>query len=310
MLERHASSAENLDNEKIMESLLREILEKALNKGVKLNEGNDGIILELDIDDFPEEAKNYFFPDKKGDSEDALIAKTLKIFIPGKISEEFNRNKEAHDLVEEESSKPGNEEKYAKVVKPYFSKELEIKNELIKEKLKKLGVNIQDKVSILVEDYIVGENFSLHVFKKIMDKNNYLKVLKEEVLEWQKEKNLNHEEENVVHKQILVSLGIQKNIMADEYQESLRIADRLKEFMKDSDITIDKRIIDKVINTVNLLNENDIYHNDLHERNIMIKLDDDGNPLDVFIMDFGKASEDERTSTDNNVIKGYEEFGK
>ena len=80
--------------------------------------------------------------------------------------------------------------------------------------------------------------------------------------------------------------------------------------MKDNDITIDKRIIDKVINTVNLLNENDIYHNDLHERNIMIKLDKDGNPLDVFIIDFGKASENERTSTDNNVIKGYEEFGK
>jgi hypothetical protein len=301
---------ENPKSEKENEFLLRETLEKALTKGIKLNEGNDGIILELDINDFSPEARSHFFPGEKDNSDNTLIAKTLKIFTPGSISREFESNKNAYDLVESESAKPENKGKFAKIVRPYFSKELDIEDESIKKKLKSLGVKNQEKVSILIEDYIAGENFSLHVFKKMMDEIPFLAGLKKEVLEWQKEKNLDQEEENTVHKQILLSLGIKKNILADEYQESLRIAGRLKEFMKDNDVRVDQRIINKVVNTMNLLNQNGIYHNDLHERNIMIELDKDGNMSDVVIIDFGKASENENISTDNNVIKGYEEFGK
>ena len=185
-----------------------------------------------------------------------------------------------------------------------------MRDESIKDKLEKLGINGRNKVGIMIEDYIAGENFSLYVYKKIMDETPFLANIRKELSEIQKERNIDQEEENTVHEQILISLDIKRNILADKYHESLEVANRLKEFMKDHNITIEKKIIDKVVNTVNLLNENNIYHNDLHERNIMLEFGDDGNVSDVFIIDFGKASKDERVSTDNNVIKGYEEFGK
>ncbi len=50
-------------------------------------------------------------------------------------------------------------------------------------------------------------------------------------------------------------------------------------------------MLDIIRNTVNILEENDLHHNDLHERNIMIERNEDVSIKDVYFIDWAEASD-------------------
>lgn len=153
-------------------------------------------------------------------------------------------------------------------------------------------------------DFVDGVDFATYIDRLIVANHPGLVHLREHLNPGER---WNYQE---MHRAVAQALQFDEpTIKADKneraYNEYKVFNERRKkmvDFLKSNNITIDPSILTKVINTINLLHKNGIYHHDLHERNIMIMFSDEAKTKvkDVYIVDFGRATQNSNQSQPND----------
>jgi serine/threonine protein kinase len=313
---------EKRKNEQISEALL----EAAILNSKKINEGNNGIINIIKVDNLPLELKQYLNLENEDGKE--IVFKMLKIYKPGKGEQEYKMQTEAYDLVADKG------EDYAKVPKPFLFKTINIYNNDAKRRLADWGFslpkydlpeeimkkyNMKDslvsndeinedilteleekgfispevKVDLLMMDYVEGEDMGQILYKEVLKRNP--------------------EPEWFIDNMSKGVLGFEKN--DGEYKESfgeemikIENINKMIKFLKKNGFVFKKEYFEKLKNTLNILKNKGIKHRDLHERNIIINQETE----DVYIIDFGESAKDNEEDSekkyiaDNMILDRYE----
>lgn len=288
------------------ENILR-LIEYALLRSRKTNEGNKGVILEFNLSKMSQADLRLLLPADVEVTPDLLAAKILKIFSPGKIAGEAKMQDRAYDLVND----PKNENlPLAKVPRVYFNDEITLHNNELDHYLESSGVNtVGGKIGIMLMDYVAGEDLATHLYRHIIDHDPKLADLKQRLASGEQ---INF---NDISARVQLALGYKKPPHQAEQAVELKIeannADKLFNALKRYGFELDDQILAKIRNTIKLLHESNIYHNDLHERNIMLVPDDLGKIIDVYLIDFDRASNIEDNSvagSDMDIVQRYNIF--
>lgn len=273
-----------------------------LEKSKKINEGEQGSIHLIDVSDLTqsileheggeihfEEEKYRDYLDQKlltffgvDSRSEKRVIKMLKIFNEEKGDAEYEAQKIAYHLTPKDT-------RYAQVPQIYKSNaDYEIlKNPALKDSLEKQGILSSEGLYYMIMDYVEGQDFYTYLLGKVLEKEGHPR---EEIQKHSFEEML----EKV--KQILPweEVNYQKVASpADEEREQQEVGKKnfytLKKYCQKKDIKIPASITEKVEKTLKKWHENDFYHRDLHARNVMLELDENGNPLEPYIIDFGSS---------------------
>src|SRR3989344_3959604 len=96
---------------------------------------------------------------------------------------------------------------------------------------------------------------------------------------------------------------VAKNIITNA-----RNGTKLSKYLRDQEIILDKKIFSKVEQATRVLHANSFFHNDLHERNVMLDLAEDGQVQEVYLIDFATAdsrANDDLVGSDLDIVKKY-----
>ncbi|MFW0838045.1 MAG: hypothetical protein ACKKL5_03520 [Candidatus Komeilibacteria bacterium] len=276
----------NYENKEVAEGLI----EAALLYSRKVNEGNNGIINQLQLDQLAPEILNYFREASDGqiNEQESVATKLLKVYSPEVGKTEAARQQQAYKIWEAAEDKSA----LAKVPRLLFYKEITIKNQELLERLSNDGVHAMDgKVAVLVMDFIEGEDLAMYLVKQIVAHHPELADLQQAL---QDGADISFAQ---LHSGMSAALGFataggqHRNLNDNIFEEQKVNNDNVKlmvEFMRRKGIIINSDILRKVKNTIDLFHANDFQHGDLHERNIMLQFDEAHNLADVFIIDYGQ----------------------
>ena len=271
------------------------LLEKLVNKGdiVKRNEGNNGIILEIDLDSFTEEERDAFC-DYFNISYELGVSraiKMLKIFKSNEAKREFGLQMQTAELIN------NNEDINTHIGVPeiYFGGEISVNNDGLREKLKEFGVKFTDgnNLGLMMMDFVEGEDFGAIFYKlAIQEKFREFKEMeglgdhatKEDLPLYLVGKSV---EDLALICGRLLNLNFEENdknpettVAAEERKENTRI---IMEVISHKGL-IEGDNIPFLRKAINLMHKNGIYHCDLHQRNII-----NGSDGKFYIVDFGEA---------------------
>lgn len=275
------------------------LVEGAILRGHKINEGKYGIIYEIDFADLADEAKRDFFPE--GTNAENMVGKILKIYQPVVGKAEADSQKKAY-LVNGQNQDP----QAAKIPKLISYQDFAIKSDELKSMLKANGLEASDRVCIILMDFIKGEDFGTYLYKRILESGIQSgDDLKMEDLQRMAFPAL----ERLVIDQLAFKIATpSQKVEGLEPLINANNTKKLVQFATHHNIVLDKKIFDKIRLTLNKIHAGGLYHCDLHERNIMLELNDAGEILDVYLIDFGKSkdSEDEDSLNDSKFLKNYQ----
>ncbi|MCF6276935.1 MAG: protein kinase [Candidatus Magasanikbacteria bacterium] len=277
------------ESKEVKEAIFRELLVKALKEGVKINEGNNGVIVRVEGGVLDEEIKNVN-PKFEGQS---LVSKIFKIDSVTEATNEFNVMSSAYDVLNSifESS-PDKVEEYAKIPQAHINYNLKDLDAELAETLSNYGVPAREggSLNVIIMDAVDGKDFNTILFEEVAKRHPKLIDLK---LENTSFKQLAYE--------VQVALKFSKSGTTGGGKELLDRENVAKvvDFFgigkgkkgEGSEFRLPEDFFSKIANTIKLLNENGIYHRDLHERNIM--MDKNG---DVFVIDFGMGLNDKKVT--------------
>lgn len=276
----------NQHQEKV--ALLDEFFERILCISPVIATGRDGIVLRVDLSNLSPEMINAL-----NDSgiellkDDEYAVKMLKIYRPGTGEKEYNTQMTAYNLL-------NSLENVAKVPKPIILKVQHL-SEADKSHLKLYLPFVQDDAELILMDYVDGNDLATIIYDFILAGSNYDKVLLE---------NMEFQEKQLLVAKIL-NLETPNNSNPGNFIELVALRDNLRKIMnylKRNGFHIDQSALDKIHNALKVLESNKIFHNDLHERNVM--LDRNGNP---FLIDFGRAVFDKNNQGNDDfaIIRRY-----
>lgn len=270
------------------EIILDQMLEAVFSSeaAVKINEGNNGVILELDTTDLPAEVRDYFLTDleDEGDDDDKIAVKLLKIYTGTEGRKEYELQKKARNILKAEDIEG------VKVPKPRKFRELEINNDDVAKHLESLGVKIgkdriveiiamdlvagQDLATIMYEAYVKNHEADFKAMYPDLELESYLEQINIDALI------------DLVHK--MSGIKSKYNNLDNSpaaVQERAQIAKAISQGIAYKSV-LDKKHASGLLEAVNALHAQGLYHRDLHPRNVMV--DNDGN---LEIIDFGLAKE-------------------
>lgn len=298
----------------IIECLTDYELERLISNSELINSGNNGLIYKIDLDYLEEAAQNGELMKKlkidtasSGENgktkKGSKVMKILKVYKEGMGHHEYTMQKRAYDVV----SGASNKKELAQIPKPISFKKLNISKET-QEALNQKGASLaDDKAEIILMDYIEAEDLATIIYQWVIDNHP--------------NQELNpglHRSIEEMQQTVALLLGFERpgGKGADEGGRNLEErkvyaanADKLYRFLQKSGFKMDSSIVSQVKNTLDLLHRNGIYHNDPHERNIMIKgaynktntADGRENPQ-AYIVDFGSTANEK---TEGRVDDGY-----
>ena len=252
------------------------------------NAGNNGLIMRLTPNDVPEDARGML--EERGILfEEGAAVKLLKVYSPEQGKKEYEMLERAHTLVAEAP----NPEELAQIPRPMLYREIAISKET-REYLNQYGARLDNKVAVIMMEHVAGKDMATHLYDFILKERNYDPAVVEEM--------------GFDEKQRLVSQGLGfhapgGNAPTEGEREFERIqvmvgnAGILMKYASDHKFQVHPANIEKIRRTAQLFHQNQLWHNDLHERNVMTK--DPGDPgAGVYIIDFGSAgSRDESKSS-------------
>ncbi len=301
------------------------LFETALFNSRYINEGNNGIITRLDFNEISEELKNVLLKEQIEGKEE-IAFKLLKIYQPGKGKKEFEMQKKVNALLENSSEKTAKVPtplafrevniKYLPLIKqlkkwnfqlPKFkiSKEVSEKcsleegyydeaelNEEERQKLIELNVIFPEiKVEVLLMDYVAGKDLARILLEEVAKRHKDTEWFREEM------KDLSFTE---LFERVSVALGFFRpggkhfdmgmKIFEEEMVKAENV-NKIINFLKKTGYKFNQKWLDKINNTIKVLHNHNIYHRDLHERNIIITPEDE-----VFLIDFGETIKTEEMS--------------
>ncbi len=300
---------ENIEKFFEKKELSPDIFKDIFYKLEKFDEGSDGVILLLDSDKINQEERNALKKEgilENGDTE--RIFKLLKVYQPGSAEKEVSNQARAQEIIDQSE----NNDELAKIpqVRGCFEISLNQMAEL-EEYLSAchLKINEEHKVELIVMDLVQGVDFRTFILQKLLEKDEYLKE------EFKKYKKSLHIEKNSE-----VSSLILKNFMEmhlgfvdPPYETSFDFSwqygkniEKLKNALRKANVVLPKEIFETLQNTLKCFHEKGFYHNDLHEKNILI----DKN-FQVFLIDFFYSGAKEKEySLDETVALRWQEFSK
>ena len=310
-----------VDPEHIEEELSPEeieaLMEAAILYGFKHNEGQNAVIFQVEVGKLPEEALHKIFTAKgKEIPTGRLASKVIKVYASLAAAKEAENHQRVFDLVG-----ANYEEGMARIPEPHVHAEIDIKTDELKERLEAAGIQSHSgKVGMMMMDYIKGIDLVTHVYREIIKnlpedefKLNYpdTRMIKEELMNDPDAVDFARLEEAVVF-----ALAIKGPKAGEDFEARIRrdLGNRKLVFdaFQDLNLTIDPEILERIRKTVKVMNDNHVYHNDLHERNVMIETDEDGELVDVYLIDFDKvsSSQDESWGGDRGVATEYRKLTK
>ncbi len=278
--------------EKFIDASLEELCERYLSK---FNEGNNGMILKMRVEDMPPDLVDGL---KKNGIElgDEKVAKILKIYSGGKGRHEFEMQKKAHELVEAQPDK----EKYARIPKPYFYRDIAVGPEA-QEKLKGMtdkGYG-SDRVEMFMMDFVPGDDVATVLYKEVAKRHDKTVDIAPRVDE------LGFPElQDRVFQALNFSVpgGKSRDAGAREFEMRkvfAENAEKLDAYLERRGFRIDPAVVAQMENTMNLFHRNGLAFRDGHQRNFMISGDyaaapagaTKERPPQVYVIDFGAATE-------------------
>jgi serine/threonine protein kinase len=282
---------------------LETMVEVVVDRSTKINEGDNGVIMRVNLEDG--EAKKIFDEVLPESQNTNLAAKMLKFFRPGAAGKEVELQTKSYAVIEQ-AEQSAEQFEYAKVPQVYIDETLDVGNPLLQQKLENMNVEVNDqhKVEVILMDFIDGVDFATYVDRLIVANHPGLVHLRECLKPGER---WNYQE---MHRAVAQALRFEEPAIKankaerayNEYKVFNERRQKMVDFLKSNNITIDPGILTKVKNTVNLLHNNGIYHHDLHERNIMMTFSDEAKTKmkDVYIVDFGRATQYPKQSQPND----------
>ncbi len=289
------SSAENNQESKKLEKHL----EYLLSHYKRINEGAEGIIGLIDLNEYqPEDLKNFFGEEVLNEigSDKRLAVKMLKVYIDGRRAvEEGNLQKHAREALLQAGITN------VSIPKVYYNDELEIASPLLRAELESDEVHLRDnKAGIILMDLIPGQDLSDFLLKETIKRHPDLKEYQDEdILNLMDYKNL----------ESIVAIGLGQQHISDQEdayiqrQKEKQNDKLLVNFLGKTDFILNPEILSRLESSLRVLHKAGIYHRDLHKRNLMFSNTSDGNLDQVYIIDFGKSIETKSTSRDDIYIE-------
>lgn len=270
----------------------------------KSNEGASGIIMKLEPANFSprlREALQSFGIDINEDT----AAKILKVYAPGAAKREFKMQEAAFDVIADSGLTP---EQAAMIPKPLFYTEMPVVGET-RDNLRSQDIAITDenKVEIIIMDWIPGEDLTTQMYKKALSFFNPEHVAYPD----------NPNDFQQLSYAIGILLGFEKpneeRVTSTEEKNNnaqttyLRNLTKLRKFLESKGAHINPIVEKQIRNSVQVLHTNDIWHNDLHERNVEAVGDifsEHPEGIRTYIIDFGTASPQpgERVLSDSYLV--------
>lgn len=260
-----------------------------LERAVKVNEGNNGIVFRLNVEDISEAQREALR--QKGiefGTKDQAI-KLLKVYIPGAGRREFELQKKAYDIVTKSEEKG-----VALVPCPLFQRELTI-GEDTRSALEKFGLTtLIDRVEVLFMDFIPGEDIATIYLREALRRHPKARHLREEDIQNMKFDALHEEVARVLDYKLPGGKA-----RADEEREFEREqvfvenSEKLYRFLERSGFMLHPTVKEQVDRSLILFHQNGLCFRDGHERNVMVVGDysrEATEPPEVFIIDFGGAT--------------------
>lgn len=270
--------------ERFIDTRLNQLLEENCQK---VNEGNNGAILKLNINDVPEDLLVSLRESGIVLNTDQAV-KVMKFYSGGRGLNEFQMQQQAYELVSEQSEYA----QIAKIPKPHLYRDLAILPS-VRERLKQMGIKkINDKVELLVMDFVPGEDLATIMFREIIrtspktrDLLHHLDRLGFEDLERELPRALGFAETKTVYRD-------EADRQSQEKRQQIKRYNTIHSELSKQGFRLHPAILLQVKNAMNLMHENGMSHRDGHHRNFMITGDPSVNAVnapEVYIIDFGSS---------------------
>lgn len=258
------------------------VLEHMLQEGKELGSGEDGIVLKVDLAILTQNERHLLAESKvitHDEEVNAMAVKILKIYNPGLGDHEFRMQKRAREILFTEKN-------VARIPNITTARDQHINTET-KDRFNRRGAHLEDRAEIIMMDCISGQDFGTIMYSFALGRMGYEEDYITDLSYSQKEQmvgqELGFERPNLESAQTSEENASAHAITFDRNEE------KLFKYLKKQGFQIDPTIFEKVDNGVRILNQNGLYHNDLHKQNIM--MDTDG---EVYIIDFGRAGNEKR----------------
>lgn len=245
------------------------------------NAGNNGLIMRFGLEDVPEDAR-AILRERGVPLDEETAVKVLKVYSPTQGRKEYEMLQRAYDLVE---NAPGKDD-LARVPKPILYREIDIQKDT-QDHLNRLGARLTDKVAVVMMEYVPGKDVAVHFYDFVLSTHNYDSAVLDEM-------GLDEKQQLVAQLLHFRAPGGRSGDEGEREYERMHVmtenAGLLVQFLGERGLRVNSTIIEKVQRTTQLLHGNGIWHNDLHERNVMVgDLAKEDSP--VFLVDFGSAGD-------------------
>jgi hypothetical protein len=290
----------------------REVIENFLDHSIlsnykKIDEGHNGIIGLVDLVDLQkeylelveeaqisgmdisEEKLMNVFQERFGElleTDDKMAAKMLKIFSVEKASHEAAVQTKMYDLIEK-AKLDNPDKKYASTPKIYFNRSVDLRlHPELKEKINHDDVHIDEKVNVMSMDFLRGENYDYYVHKEALLARGF----SEEECDGKDYRWMQLQLSSLGIKGFAVGMDDAGFKLEDTKQLNKNNIEALSKFLANvPERAMPKEVFEKVRNTLDLAHEHNVFHRDLHERNLFLHLNEARELIDVSIIDWGES---------------------
>ncbi|MCD4761312.1 hypothetical protein K8R42_05480, partial [bacterium] len=302
------SEQEGQDMEQLEAEYAERLIEAALIHGFEFDEGQNAIIMEVSPDDLLPEIRDYFFQGQDAQMPDEeFVSKVLRVYGVGEGAKEAGMQKQAKQILETQD----NQEELAQVPELYIDREVTIRDPKLKTQLKQSGIDMsQDKVAVMLMYRVKGVdlmNYLMQELVKNISEEEALSRPSVDAVRKQLANSPNDVDVSQLFRAAAMTCGFEGN---DGIVLNANDRDRLIKYLQKNDFILDPSIISKIENALKILNNNGLYHNDLTERNVMVEFDDNGDVVEVYIIDFEKSSDEENPDFggDMAIMTNYKEL--
>ncbi|MGD1003463.1 MAG: hypothetical protein ABR884_02710 [Minisyncoccia bacterium] len=262
------------------------------------NIGTKGLIIKILKEELPKEIQEEMgiWDNEQDEGESASLAvKALKIFNHEDARHEYEAQLEARNIVQQARS----EKPLAKVPRVGSFHEITV-NKKTQDFLNKNGTYIADgKVGLIVMDFIEGMDLATLLYREALKRNTseerdysdeYIDSLPFDQLRWEVSTMLNFSKPG----------GKSRNEGERIFEEETVKAGNAKalfHWLSTHGFVLPQKLLDQIKNTVELFHKNELFNNDLHERNVIVQNGDLEHPQ-AYIIDYGSATRGKRAPGD------------
>jgi hypothetical protein len=281
-----------------LEQRVRASLERFFGEHHPVNQGNNGIIFQVIEDDMdPADAKTLREVGYLKGNESA--AKVLKIYNPGEGMREFQMQKRSYDALERaRTAEP--EKPFALIPQPLGIGDYELAAD-VAESLNAKGAKLHsNKAEALFMEFLHAKDFARIVYEEVIARTDPRKLEPYGKSPNETMEEFAHGNRSMEDLWLLVSrmLNLENpetkaadGTIAVDQKILFRNSGKIFSFLAAAGYKVHPRMAEQLANTVAVIHELPVRHNDIHERNLMVVGDPQTEDAQLYLIDFGAASD-------------------